>query len=110
QAVAASLMSQELITPEHFSLVTARLLEWNYVNTICNARDLVQAGVHSGWDTSSTLFSRSLQMLGPTHIAIRDRMQIAIEFFRLVGAAQCPLLKLTAVVQGALNSLNHTRA
>jgi hypothetical protein len=110
QSALAAMLRRKSMQPDDLSRITARLLEWNYVSTVWQARDLIVAGQLSDWDTGLQLFGRAIRAIGRAPLPVQQKTGLVVDFLRQLRRSDCIELKHTAVVQAVLNSLDNALA
>lgn len=91
---------------EMFDEVTAKLVGWNYDNTIWWPASIVAAGKLSNWDSSAWPLKQCIDTIGKASISLPRKTRIVIDTFRLLRRSSCLELRLSPIVQAILDSLD----
>ncbi|WP_442483673.1 PIN domain-containing protein [Aeoliella sp. SH292] len=110
QAVCQLLVDDGQLTYDDMSSMTSHLLEWGYVSTRWRAHDLIAAAIRSEWDTQAPAFRRTFLHLGDSKVQIGIRMQITVEFLKLLRQSSCSPIMHTAIIQAVLDALGNVPA
>jgi hypothetical protein len=93
-----------------FNLVTAKLAAWNYVNILWNPETIIAAGIAADWKMDSWPLSQCLALIAKSPLSPQARVQIVIEFWRLLRHSECGELRQTPIIQATLDAIGDARA
>ena len=108
QLVFKVLENAKQIDGDTYSINTAKLAAWNYINTVYNPQDVIAAGNLCDWDVNRWPFKECIRLIGTSPVPMIDRARLAINVLHLLRRSACIELKQSPVVQAVLNSLGNT--
>jgi hypothetical protein len=80
------------------------------VSIIWNPEAIAAAGIVADWDMNKWPLPQCISLIAKSPLSSGDKVQIVIEFLRLLRRSPCGDLRQTPIVQATLDALGDARA
>ncbi len=98
------------LTMDDYNLMSAKLVSWDYAQTIWNPDIVIRAGEYSEWDPQRWPLKQCIYFIAKAGLALPVKARIALDCLKRLRRSSCSEFRQSAVIQTILNAVGNRRA